>query len=77
LFNGNVPALSITSISNTPALAGVGVNVTRKYNITNGGFGSTSNFIIVDNYLNNALSVNTSSFLLILVEPIITFQLHE
>jgi len=62
LFNGNVPALSITSISNTPALAGVGVNVTRKYNITNGGFGSTSNFIIVDNYLNNALSVNTSSF---------------
>lgn len=61
-FNGTAPSLSITSISNTPAIAGVGATVTRKYKVSNGGFGATSHFVIVDDYLNGGLAISTSSF---------------
>lgn len=62
LANGSAPSLSLTSISNIPAIAGVGVNVTRQFTVTNGGFGATSHFIIVDDYLNGAWDINNSSF---------------
>jgi hypothetical protein len=62
-FNGSAPSLSITSITNTPATATLGDVVTRKYTITNGGFGATSNFIIVDRATaSGQFAINTSSF---------------
>jgi hypothetical protein len=62
LFNGVVPSLSLTSITNTPSPTTVGATVTRKYTITNGGFGATSNFNVIDDYLNGGLIMNTGSF---------------
>lgn len=62
LFNGASPALSITSISNTPGLATVGAPVTRKFTITNGGNGSSSHFFASDNFGAGNLTINTSSF---------------
>lgn len=61
-FNGAAPSLSITSVVNTPSIAGVGVNVVRQYVVTNGGFGSTSNFILVDDFLNGAWNIDNGSF---------------
>lgn len=62
LFNGVVPSLSLTSISNSPSPTTVGATVTRKYTITNGGFGATSNFNVIDDYLNGGLLMNLTSF---------------
>lgn len=67
-YNGSAPSLSITSISNTPATATLGDTVIRKYTITNGGFGGTSNFIIVDkaatlgqfSIINSSFKINPS-----------------
>lgn len=62
LFNGSSPALSITSVNNTPGTAGVGQLVVRRYTITNGGNGSTSRFFVSDNFGAGNLVVNTGTF---------------
>lgn len=62
LFNGTAPDLSITSLSNSPEPSVAGSNVTRTYTITNGGFGATSNFRIIDDYFNGGISIHNSSF---------------
>ncbi len=63
LFNGTAPSLSITDISHTPTTATIGSNIARKYKVTNGGFGSTSNFIVLDKFsIGGEYTINTSSF---------------
>lgn len=65
LFNGASPDLSITTGASlhTPNTATVGTVVTRKFTVTNGGFGSSSNFIIVDKSASLAnYTVDLSSF---------------
>lgn len=61
-FIVSTPSLSLTSINNTPNPSSVGGNVVRNFTITNGGFGATSQIKIVDNYLNGAITINTTSF---------------
>jgi hypothetical protein len=63
-FNGVAPDLSITNIIHTPGTANVGDTVLRKFRVTNGGFGATSNFLIVDNYSAGELFYNISSFVI-------------
>lgn len=65
LFNGSSPSLSITNINNSPSSVTLGTVVTRKYTVTNGGFGATSNFIIVDKCATaGQCTINTSSFVI-------------
>ncbi len=65
LFNGVVPDLSITNITHTPGTATVGTVVTRKFTVTNGGFGSTSNFLIADVIANaGEYTLDNSSFVI-------------
>lgn len=61
LFNGSSPDLSITSITNSPGTGTVGSVITRRFKITNGGFGATKNFIIVDKFTTGQVTMNTSS----------------
>lgn len=61
LFNGTSPDLSITNIVNSPSSATVAQTVTRTYRITNGGFGATKDFIVVDKFSSGQITINTSS----------------
>lgn len=63
-FNGSAPSLSITGITNTPSSVTVGTSVTRKFTITNGGFGPTTDFLILDKYTSGQITINTSSFVI-------------
>lgn len=63
-FNGTAPDLSITGISNLPSPADVGSIVTRKYTVTNGGFGATRNFSISDKYTSGELAFFPDSFVI-------------
>lgn len=62
LFNGIAPDLSITALNNSPEPSVAGSTVTRTYTITNGGFGATSNFRIIDDYYNGGITIQNNSF---------------
>jgi len=61
-FNGSAPDLSITSITNTPSPVDVGATITRKFTVTNGGFGASSRFLIADKYTPGELTYDINSF---------------
>lgn len=54
-YNTVQPSLSITSISTVTSPATVGATVTRRFTITNGGFGPTAHIRIQDKWLNGAM----------------------
>ncbi|MBC7425145.1 MAG: T9SS type A sorting domain-containing protein [Bacteroidia bacterium] len=61
VFNSAYASLSITNISNTPAIIPVGTFFTRKFTITNGGFGKLNSLNISDKYGAGLLQPDISS----------------
>ncbi len=63
-FNGEAPDFSIIGDTTFPNPININQTATRKFTLTNGGLGASSKIVLVDNYTNNSISINTSSFII-------------
>lgn len=61
-YNILFPSFSISNVGNNPNPVVVGSTNTRKFTITNSGFGSINRFFASDDFLNNAININSGSF---------------